>query len=248
MESSDLMLEDLLLGVTTPVSDITSVLRKLKILKKDGSWRMCVDSMTINMITVKYRFPIFHLDDMLDQLSGKFVVVYFDDILIYSSTWASYFVHLRAIFDMLRMERFVVSTDGVYVDQSKIEAILNWPKIKTLCDDRSFHGLWTDKVEASFQLVKKKMTEALALAFYDFEKVFEVNCDASEVGIGGILSQEREFILVINYETLKYINGQHKLNTLSCHTRLLTTMSTRVVGFETSLDMYAADSSFGKII
>ena len=214
--------------------------------KKDGSWRMCVDSKAINKITIKYRFPIPRLADMLDCLTsakvfskldlrssyhqiriklddewktafkthyglfewlvmpfgltnapstfmrvmtqmlqlvlGICVVVYFDDILVYSKTLSAHVEHLKRVFELQREYDFyantkkcvfgtnqvgflgyIVFTDGIKMDSTKIQTILEWSIPKTVAEVRSFHGLATfySRFIQNFNSIAASLTDCL---------------------------------------------------------------------------------------
>jgi hypothetical protein len=196
----------------------------LFVKKKDGSLRLCVDYRALNKITIKNRYPIPRVDDLLDSLHGaryftkidlrsgyhqirikeddipktafrtryglyefvvlpfgltnapatfqtlmndifrphlgQFVVVYLDDILIYSRNLEEHNAHVKTILSLLRDNHLygkmskcsffqeqveflghVVDKHGVHMDDNKLTAIKEWPTPKTVTDLRSFLGL-----------------------------------------------------------------------------------------------------------
>ncbi|CAI7844986.1 unnamed protein product [Closterium sp. NIES-54] len=191
--------------------------------KPDGSLRMCIDYRALNKQTVKNKYPIPRIDDLLDQLRGatvfskldlrlgywqikmadnsihktafrtrygsyeylvmpfglcnapatfqaemnhilrplldECVVVYLDDILIYSKNMKKHMEHLRKVFEILRKNKFyvklsksdfalkkvqflghMVSAEGVHVDPRKIEAVKKWKVPENMKELQQFLG------------------------------------------------------------------------------------------------------------
>nr|XP_029143459.1 uncharacterized protein LOC112805764 isoform X1 [Arachis hypogaea] len=272
----------------------------LLVRKKDGGWRFCVDYRALNAVTVKDKFPIPTIEEILDELFGaeyfskidlrsgyhqirmnensvhmtafrthlghyefvvipfgltnapstfqatmnrifqpylrKFIAIFFDDILIYSRTWADHLEHLKTTLAVLRTHDLyakaskcsfgqsqidylghVVCSMGIKVDPSKIEAIQAWPKPNSLKQLRGFLGLtgyyrkfvlgyaqlahpltellkknnfhWGAEADMAFDKLKTAMTHTPVLSLPDFSQRFTVETDASNTGIGAVLSQ-----------------------------------------------------------
>lgn len=118
---------------------------------------------------------------------------------------------------------FVVSAQGLPTDPRKVETLGNWPEPRTVTEVRSVLSLasfyrrfirnfstiaagmtdclkkgpfsWSPEASHSFKELKSKLVFALVLALPDFDKLFIVECDGCNTGIGGVLTQESHSIV-----------------------------------------------------
>ncbi|KAA0033187.1 ty3-gypsy retrotransposon protein [Cucumis melo var. makuwa] len=147
--------------------------------------------------------------DFLDT----FVIVFIDDILIYSKTEAEYEEHLHRVLETLRANKLyakfskcefwlkkvtflghVVSSEGVSVDPAKIEAVTSWPRPSTVSKIRSFLGLAgyhrSPACESSFKELKQKLVSASVLTVPNGSGSFVIYSNASKKGLGYELMQQ----------------------------------------------------------
>ncbi|GJU63388.1 putative reverse transcriptase domain-containing protein [Tanacetum coccineum] len=160
------------------------------------------------------RLAILGLDTTAERpYLDKFMIVFIDDILIYSKTREEHVEHLR----------HVINGNGIHVDPSKIKAVKNWKAPRTPSEVRSFLGLagyyrrfiknfskiaksltiltqkcktfdWGEEQELAFQTLKDKLCNAPVLALPDGPEDFVVYCDASGLGLGCVLMQRDKVI------------------------------------------------------
>lgn len=181
---------------------------------------------------MEYMNRIFH--DYLD----RFVVVFIDDIFIYSKSEEEHVEHLKIVLQVLKEKKLyakfskcefwlkevsflghIISSSGIAVDPSKVDAVSRWETPKSFTEVRSFLGLasyyrrfiegfsklalpltqltckgrafvWNGQCESSFNELKQKLTTTPVLILPKSDEPFAVYCDASKFGLGGVLMQD----------------------------------------------------------
>ena len=208
-----------------------------------GQWRVLPFGL-INSPSVFERL----MERVFAGLTFIILLIYLDDIIVYSKTFEEHLQNLRLILERLKEANLKlnpkkcnllctkvsflgheVSETGIATDSSKIQVVSDWPQPKTVTEVRQFVGLapyyrkfvpnfatickplhkltkkessftWSDQCQNAFDTIKQLLTSAPILSFPLLQgQPFLLDCDASNVGIGAVLSQQQNGKKVISY-------------------------------------------------
>ncbi|KAG7559449.1 Integrase catalytic core [Arabidopsis thaliana x Arabidopsis arenosa] len=257
----------------------------LFVKKKDGSFRLCIDYRRLNRGTVKNKYPLPRIDELLDLLRGatwfskidlasvyhqipideavvrktafwtryghyefvvmpfgltnapalfmrlmngvfseyldEFVIIFIDDILVYSKSSKEHEVHLRVILKKLREQKLV---DSGYQRMAEAEECYGDPKFSWLSGilqeiRQGFreYGSRYDKADRegcsfcvvseykeSFANLKTMLTSTPVLALPEEGEQYAVYIDASRVGLGCVLMQQGKVIAYASRQLRKH--------------------------------------------
>nr|GEW87065.1 hypothetical protein [Tanacetum cinerariifolium] len=200
--------------------------------KKNRSFRMCTDYSELNKLNVKNHIPITafrtrygHFEfqvmpfgltnasavfmDLMNRVCkpylDTFIIVFIDDMLVYSKDKEEHGRHLKIILEVLKKERlyskflkcdfwldsvqflgYVINRSGVHVDPTKIEAIKSWVALTMPTEGK--------EEDEAFQTLKQKLCSAPSLALPEGTEDFVVYCDASLKSYGAVLMQREKVI------------------------------------------------------
>ncbi|GKA60518.1 putative reverse transcriptase domain-containing protein [Tanacetum coccineum] len=146
----------------------------------------------------------------------KFVIVFIDDISIYSKNKKEHEGHLKLVLRLIKKEKLfakfskcefwlsvvkflghVIDSEGIHVAPAKIESIKDWAPMTKLTQ-KSVKFDWGEKTEAAFLLLKQKLCSAPFLALPEESENFVVYCDASHKGLGTVLMQREKGIAYVS--------------------------------------------------
>eukprot|EP00253_Pinus_taeda_P023548 PITA_23548 len=198
--------EMLEVGIIQPIQSSFSSLVVL-VYKKDGSWRMCLDYRELNKLTIKYKFPIPVIDELLDELHGS---IYFTKLDLRSgyhqirmetedipkTTFRTHEGYYEFLFMPFGLTNAPSTFQGYYRTFFKNYGRIAAP-LTTLLKKDAFS--WTPEATKAFEHFKEAMCQAPVLATPDFTKNFIVERDALGNGIGVVLMQDER---PISFESL----------------------------------------------
>jgi len=174
------------------------------------------------------------MTQVLHPFMGKFLVVYFNDILVYSRSEEQYLDHLRQACDVLRKEElyanpkkctfltteiyfleFLVSASGSHWIWKKVRAIEKWPEPKTIRNVRSFNGLATfyHRFIKGFSIITAPITDCLKGEFAWSSAASKVFVKITKRMVKALHASPRFFQKILN--GIWRIRNWHKRSPLS---------------------------------